>query len=329
MIPNEMAALVAAARSEYDTALTGAGWAEADTRVLRVGGRERIQWLHKLITADIEHLNAGQGTRGALLDAKGHFVADFTALVEAQSVLLLVDPLAKDELLNTLRRYIIREKVELFDESDAWGLFTLIGADSDEAVEKIFHARAPEAPFNFVPVERDGAKLIHSARARVRSTDILISAISRERIRSTLDATLQLTVELLEVLRIEAGLPRWGIDFDSNTLALEIPDVLSVRVDQGCYVGQEVVARIVHRGHVNRHLRGLKFEAPTLPARGDTIWHNSNQVGSITSVASSPTFGAIGLGYVRREVAEPGTRLRVASRGGEISAVVAKLPFDK
>ncbi|MGB8644496.1 MAG: glycine cleavage T C-terminal barrel domain-containing protein, partial [Anaerolineae bacterium] len=128
------------------------------------------------------------------------------------------------------------------------------------------------------------------------------------------------------VLRVEAGLPRWGVDFDSGTLALEIPDVMSIRVDQGCYVGQEVVARLVHRGHVNRHLVGLRFEGAPLPTLGQSILNADTAVGTITSAVDSPRFGAIALGYVRREVSEPGTVLRV---GEALPARVVELPFKE
>jgi folate-binding protein YgfZ len=143
-------------------------------------------------------------------------------------------------------------------------------------------------------------------------------------LRTALASVPYLTSQTLETLRVEAGIPRWGVDFDTTTLALEIPNVLEVRVDQGCYVGQEVVARIVHRGHVNRHLLGLKFDGSECPARSDVIFHDGKEVGSITSSAYSPRFGALGLGYVRREV-EPETVVYV---GKNRQARIVNLPFQ-
>jgi folate-binding protein YgfZ len=132
----------------------------------------------------------------------------------------------------------------------------------------------------------------------------------------------ELDAATLETLRIEAGLPKWGADFDETTLALEIPDGMQIRVDQGCYVGQEVVARIVHRGHVNRYLRGIQLVGETLPSPGEPIQSGSVEVGQITSAALSPRRGAVALGYVRREI-EPGTQVRV----NDIPATVLELPF--
>src|SRR5262249_27852675 len=141
-------------------------------------------------------------------------------------------------------------------------------------------------------------------------------------LREALNGVPEISQDILDTLRIEAGLPRWGVDFDETTLALEIPDVMQIRVDQGCYVGQEVVARIVHRGHVNRHLRGLQFRSDALPACGDAIEFNGAQVGQITSAAHSPFRGNIALGYVRREV-QVGADVQVNGA----TAQVLELPF--
>ncbi|MGB8647124.1 MAG: hypothetical protein WCF84_17945, partial [Anaerolineae bacterium] len=225
----------------YEVVAAHAGKAPALVSVLQVTGRDRIQWLHKLVTADVEHLAAGQGARGALLEAKGHFVADFVILAFAESILLLVEPGAREILLNDLRRYIIREKVQVADESDRWQLWTVVGPESDVAVLRAFGQTAPAPPFHWTRAEWQGTALdlFHHPRAVFPATDILAPVEVGDGLSRALDVP-EITPALLEVLRVEAGLPRWGVDFDSGTLALEIPDVMSIRVDQGCYVGQEV-----------------------------------------------------------------------------------------
>jgi tRNA-modifying protein YgfZ len=312
--------------SEYQAVVAGAGWRESEPGLLRVTGRDCTQWLHKLITADVEHLAVGQGVRAALLEAKGHFVAEFVALMLQDAILLLVDGETKEALLNNLRHYVFREKVQVGDETGAWRLVTLIGGGSDELTARLLGRRAPDTPYYFALGESNGvqALLVRSVRAPVPAADVLIPAQAWDDLRAVLDSIPALSAATCEVLRIEAGQPRWGVDFDSSTLALEIPKVLSVRVDQGCYVGQEVVARIVHRGHVNRQLVGLKMDGERLPARGDPILSDGSPVGSVTSAAQSPHLGAIALGYVRREVSEPGTTLQV---GSDLQAHVVDLPF--
>lgn len=305
-----------------------AGWAELDAGVIDVTGPERTRWLHKIVTADIEGLRVGQGTRAALLEAKGHVVADFTALIDEESVLLLTEPKATVPLLENLSRYIIREKLKLNDASANWRLFSIMGKDSDAITGEIFSKAAPPEPFSYVQPRVADAKayVIRNGRAIVPVTDVLVRRSEGERVRRMLAGFPEIPIEAMEVMRIEAGRPVWGIDFDGSTLALEMPDVLAVRVDQGCYVGQEVVARLVHRGHVNRILMGLAFERSDPPLRRDILFREGRDVGTITSAAHSPRFGSIGLGYVRREFSEPGTWLEL---GDHSRLQVVKIPFEE
>jgi folate-binding protein YgfZ len=323
----KMLSLEARMETDYGIALEHAGWAELQVGVIRVAGSDRVQWLHRIVTADVEHLGFGRGTHAALLDAKGHFVADFIALVEQESILLLTEPAPTGHLLDGLRRYIIREKVKLTDGTGEWGLFTLVGKESDRVTARLFSQAAPEPPYSFANAQlvASNVQLIRSQRARLPVTDILFPSDARDHVRKALDTIPEFGNEVLEIMRIEAGLPRWGIDFDSSTLVLEITDVLSVRVDQGCYVGQEVVARLVHRGHVNRKLVGLRFEGDAPPSRGELILDGDKEVGSVTSAAISPRFGTIGLGFVRREVSEIGAVLHL---GNHLRVHVVKLPFE-
>lgn len=310
--------------SMYETVIAKAGWKDIPIGILRMEGPDAIKWLHKIVTADVEHLQTGQGARSALLDAKGHFVADFTLLRDGAVVGAFVDMAARDTLLNTFRRYIIRDKVTLTDVSERWRCVTIVGTQAAMRVEQILETPAPSQLYHWVWGHRDetAARVVRSARARVPAFDIMIPAAGLPDLHAALTDVPQISDELLETLRIEAGLPRWGKDFDSNTLALEIPDVMQIRVDQGCYVGQEVVARITHRGHVNRHLRGLHLQFRELPPEGQAIQFDGIDVGNVTSAARSPMLGNIALGYVRRHV-EVGAEVQV--NGG--TARVVELPF--
>lgn len=315
-------------RTEYVAALNHSTWAEVPTGVVTVNGPDRAIWLHKIITAEVENLVPGQGVRAALLDAKGHFSADFVLLVESDAILLLTQPDAASPLMRALRRYIIREKAHLSDSSRNWRLVTIIGPESDAMVQTAFGAVAPQAPFCFAR-SSDGAgtfRLIRAARARVPATDVLAPVEETAKLEDALSRLPESDAALLEILRMEAGLPEWGADFDPSTLALEIPPVHDVRVDQGCYVGQEVVARLVHRGHVNRRLVGLVFDAPEPPSSRTPLFQKDKEVGFVTSSASSPSFGMIGLGYVRREASEEGTVLQV---GEQAHARIVKFPIEE
>lgn len=310
--------------TSYETVIENAGWTNIPFGVMRIEGPDALKWLHKIVTADVERLQTGQGTRSALLDAKGHFVADFLILRDGDALGALVDISARATLLNALRRYIFREKVTVSDVTDRWMCLSLIGNRAEPVVERVLETRVPTELYDWV-WGRQGitaARVVRSARARVPSYDLMVPVSGVPDLRAAFKDVPEIPEQLLETLRIEAGLPRWGVDFDESTLALEIPDVMQIRVDQGCYVGQEVVARIVHRGHVNRHLRGLRIETDALPPRGQVIQFDGVEVGAVTSAARSPVLGNIALGFVRRHV-EPGAEVQLF----RAPARVVELPF--
>src|SRR5581483_6322609 len=222
------------------------------------------------------------------------------------------------------RRYIIREQVKLTDVTGRWQCIAIIGKDAAAVVERLLETPAPTQLYDWVwgHIGETAARVVRTARARVPAYDVMIPVSGAAELRTALETYPVLDESTLETLRIEVGLPKWGVDFDQTTLALEIPDVMQIRVDQGCYVGQEVVARIVHRGHVNRELCGLRIEGDALPTRGEAIRFDGIEVGAVTSSAHSPMLGNISLGYVRRHV-EPGSQVQLQ----KTPARVVELPF--
>ena len=135
----------------------------------------------------------------------------------------------------------------------------------------------------------------------------------------------------LEIVRIEAGLPRFGADMDESNLASETGiEARAISYTKGCYIGQEVINKLRTFAHVNRTLCGLRLadDLKALPSRGDKLFRDDKEVGCVTSALASPKFRRnIALGYVRRECNGPETELVLRASGGESSAVVVALPF--
>ena len=132
----------------------------------------------------------------------------------------------------------------------------------------------------------------------------------------------------LEWLRVEAGWPWFGVDFDEDNLLLEALTPDHVSFTKGCYVGQEVVIRIEHQGHLNKKLRGLVLEGATVPAPGSVIRLADRTVGQVTSAVRSPTLDrVIALGYLRRDCWEQGTRVRIDADPAPLEAESVALPF--
>jgi folate-binding protein YgfZ len=132
----------------------------------------------------------------------------------------------------------------------------------------------------------------------------------------------------LEWLRVEAGWPWFGVDCDEANLLMESLTPDHVSLTKGCYVGQEVVIRIEHQGHLNKKLCGLALDGEAMPACGAGIFLGDRQVGQVTSALRSPALGrAIALGYLRRECWEPGTRVRIDADPEPLGAASSVLPF--
>jgi folate-binding protein YgfZ len=134
----------------------------------------------------------------------------------------------------------------------------------------------------------------------------------------------------LNLLRVEAGIPWYGVDMDESRIVLEVGLEHALSFKKGCYLGQEVVERATARGHVNRKLSGLLVHGDTIPISGDKLFHDSQEVGWITSAINSPRLGRpIALAYVRREHLAPGTQLRIDRQGTPVIAEVTTLPFAR
>jgi folate-binding protein YgfZ len=136
--------------------------------------------------------------------------------------------------------------------------------------------------------------------------------------------------QALETARIEAGVPRFGADMDETNLAPEAGiEARAISYSKGCYIGQEVIARVRTYGQVAKALRGLKLpdDLKSLPARGDKLFHDGKEVGYVTSAATSPVLKNIALGYVRKEVNQIGTKLTVRAVDGELAAEIVETPF--
>jgi folate-binding protein YgfZ len=189
------------------------------------------------------------------------------------------------------------------------------------------------APYDHLDVTADGAPITIA-----RSPDIGIEGyelfapfeqVDRLWERAITDGAMPAGLDAWEIARVEAGRPEWGIDIDDTTIPQEanFDDLDAISYTKGCYIGQEVVARVHFRGHVNRHLRGLRAASVDAPPTGAQLIDDSgNHVGDVRSAVASPRLGGIAIGMVRREVA-PGVSLNAKWEGGERRVDVTALPF--
>lgn len=311
--------------------------------LIEVTGADRVGWLNGMVSNDVAALGPGHASgdcHALLLTHRGAIIADLHVVWRADRFWLLVARDAVAGTLTALEKFIVADDVTLTDASDAHAQWTLEGPAAaqilaalavDATLEPGADAAIAGQPVTLVPMGLSGEwarRLIAPAAGA--------DAVERAVLEAGAAFSLALgDDEALEVLRVEAGSPRQGFELHDDVLPAEARLDAAISTTKGCYVGQEIVARLRSRGHVNHLLVGLRFDSaadatPAVPAApagppaaGTELRAGDKRTGELTSVASSPRVGGIALGYVRREHSDPGTEL---DAGGQ-RAVVAALPF--
>jgi len=306
--------------SEHEAVRTSVGMVDRSARgFLAVTGSDRLRWLQGLVSNDLRML--GEDRRGlplCFLNATGHTVSDGVAVYRGNAILLDLPACNRTRVFEWLQQYIIAEDVEVVDQTGYLACISLQG---------------PKAAEIALPSEGEGKVVVAADHTGEGGYDIYLPAehagATWEQLRG--QGCRPVGELASEVLRIEAGIPRYGAELTSDTFPLECGLRAShISADKGCYVGQEVIARILSRGHTNRCLTGLLFDGDTVPQPGTPVQMIASEgqnlsAGVITSSCRSLSLGApIALAMVRREMARPGQRL--ATPSGE-RALVTELPF--
>ncbi|NIR44522.1 MAG: aminomethyl transferase family protein [Gemmatimonadetes bacterium] len=303
-----------------------------DRRFVRIRGDRRAEMLNGLVTNEVLGL-ADAGRHAMLLTAKGRVLTDMRVFPEADALLLEVPDAGLTNLLATFKRYLPPIYATFENVSESLAQIGLYGPQAAAAAVELTGGEPPAGTHGCREMDLDGgpALIVRERRLPVDGIELTVLSaglgVLAERALAACEALggRPAGLEALDVLRVEAGLPAYGRDMDERVLAQETGLEDAISHDKGCYLGQEVVARIHFRGHVNRTLRGLEFDDETADA-GAALRDDDKQVGQVTSSVESPDLGPIGLGYVRREV-EPGARLGWSAGDREGEATVRALPF--
>ncbi|MHB8839216.1 MAG: CAF17-like 4Fe-4S cluster assembly/insertion protein YgfZ [Gemmatimonadaceae bacterium] len=323
--------------AEYAQLRSDAGLVDHSDRVrMTFTGAQAAATLTGLVTNDVLALQPGHGQYAAALTAKGKVIADVRIFQrDAEQFLVDVPAAAGAGFTAMVRKYV---NPRLARYTDISATVSCLGVAGPHARQVVAHALAcSPATFDLLPPYANCAlpfadESVMVARAAdygdVDGFDCFVSAAASDALRTALLASgaVPASAAAVDVLRIEAGWPAWGVDMNEETLAQEarLDELDAISYTKGCYTGQEVVARVHFRGHVNRVLRGLRLDAPA----GDDarVFADDADVGSVRSRAVSPRLGAIALAMLRREL-EPGTPVTVRSSAGDTAAIVATLPF--
>jgi folate-binding protein YgfZ len=286
---------------------------------LTISGSEAAEYLQGQLTNDVEALSPGDGQYAALLDRKGHMQADMRVVrTSAEEIWIDTEPEALAAAQRHLETYKIGRDVAIAALTAERAILSLIGPRS---VEIAATAALPEHASETASVGGVDCLAVGTAGG----IDLIAKSGEAARLREALTGAgaVEVGSEAAEVVRIEAGAPRFGAEMSAETMPAEAGIVeRAISFTKGCYIGQEPVARLHYKGRPNRHLRGLELSAPAAP--GASLQLGEKEVGRIGSACVSPARGPIALAIVRRE-AEPGAELVVGEDG--VTARVVDLPF--
>jgi folate-binding protein YgfZ len=288
---------------------------------LEILGADRHRFLNAYVTCDVKSLSPGEGAYGFVTTHQGRILSDLVVTALEDRLWLLLPPGQDEAVARHLRKYILADRVEVLPLEDMRPV-TLIGPRAAEALGDA--GPPPPGDWRHVRARVHGTEveLQRSGRLGAEAYTLWVSAsIAGPLIEGLLEdpAVRPVGVEALEVLRAEAGIPSFGKDFGPENFPQETGAEEAVSYTKGCYLGQEVVARIHYRGGVQKTLRGLVFEGPT-PTPGTPLLHDGRAAGVATTVVESVALGRpIGLAILHRRAAEPGTRLEV--QGGGVAEV--------
>ena len=301
------------------------------------GGAEGADFLHRMTTNDIKGLRPGHGLINLLLTVQGKLVADMRVFHTGECLLLDFDPCCFDAALESFSKYRLSTKFDLIAENEIASL-GLLGPGSPALL-----ASLAEGPASLQEDMENTALPVAGANVRAILTtyhgaegyelwaerELLFKIIARLEETASPQAIGWIGWRTIKALRVEAGIPWFGVDMDGTNFPQEVLMEGAVSFTKGCYLGQETVARIKYRGHVNKTLVGLRFESSEVPAAGNKILSQEREVGWITSAVRTPGLDQpIGLGFVRRGFGEPGIRLQTVSSSGSIKTEVVALPFQ-
>jgi folate-binding protein YgfZ len=283
---------------------------------LALTGRDRASFLHSLLTNDIALLGTGQGVYAAYLTPQGRMISDMRVIETGDRMLLNVERSVAGPLADRFEKLIFSEDVQAKEVSDL-AILGVYGPSAARMIQNATGISVAELTNQYDNITSDSLTIVRDDALGVPGYDLYVPAGDTDALCAKLveAGAVEASEDTGETLRIEAGRPRFGVDMDTDTIPLEAGlENRAISFTKGCYVGQEVIVRVMHRGHgrVARRLVSIVLPNGTVPAHGDKIHAGERVVGEITSATASPRLGApLALGYVQRDHATAGTELTV------------------
>jgi len=323
---------------EYEALRTHVGLLDYSIQALiEIRGADRVDFLHRLLTNDIKGLVPGGGCQAALLNPSGKLIAPVLVLAQENALWLMCQMPHAPTIMQQLEHYHFSEQVTCTNHERASAVLALQGPRTIAILTDFFgRVISLPQPGDHVTVsfEQIPAWIVRHSLIQEIGVLCLIEARHAQTMWEALQRwgpsdVLRVGWEALNVSRIEAGIPWWGVDMDETNLLPETGvDAGLVSDAKGCYVGQEIVARLRTYGSVSKRLVGLRLRSPHIPERMDGIVRGDEPLGHVTSACDSPALRCpIALGYVKRPSYEPSTPVEIVRGAERLPATVVTLPF--
>jgi folate-binding protein YgfZ len=311
----------------YQAARDSAALAEKDWfGIVRLSGGERASWLQGMVTNDVQKLLPGEGCYAAHLTPQGKIVAHMHVLADDDALWLSLERASIPGLLSAFDKLLIMEDVQVVDVSNDYSVLAVLGPKGRTAIEswlgEPLNLTGKYAHLKFEDSRVVNSDLGYEVWVPRGEADKVLRFIANSGATAIDHGT-------WDVFRTELGIPVYGVDIDETTTMPEIGET-GISYEKGCYIGQEVVAKVKYIGHVNRRFTGMTFSGTEIPLLKSPIRKGGRDVGYVTTALFSPGLNRpIALGFVGRAAYVPGTEVEVASGDKLLPASIVELPFKK
>jgi folate-binding protein YgfZ len=306
----------------------------AERIVIRMSGDDRASFLHGMCSNDIKGLNPGGLVSVLFLTERAHLIAEATVWATADALLLEMERALWPAVRAHLERFLVADDVELEESGDAVKYDSVIQIDGPHAaaaVAAVFgEPAALPGAWRFGEAE-GGALVAQVTRWGAPAFTILMARADAPEIVARLSTgvreLLEVSIDAAEIVRVESGAARVGVDTNDKTIALEARMEPAISFSKGCYIGQETIERATARGALKRRLMGLKLDGARVPAADARVMLAGKDVGHLSSPLRSPRLGVLALAVLHHSAWAPGTAVTIDDADGEIAAAVSELPF--
>ncbi|HYK87722.1 MAG TPA: aminomethyltransferase family protein [Acidobacteriota bacterium] len=326
----------AGARSEYEAVRQQAGALDLSyLGKLSATGRDRVRYFHSMLSNDIRNLRDGTGCHATLLTHQGRLESDLYVYSFPEELWVECPPAGADRLFETLNKYIVGDQVLVEDMSDQLAVLSLQGSHSRELLERSVGTSLEDLPLlGHKSIETASGRWVvaHRDRTGCDGYDLWLPSGEASRVWTRwldFDGIPPVGHLALNWLRTEAGIPWFGSDMGTENLPMEFGLDSAISTTKGCYRGQEIVTRILHRGHLDRRLGAVSVNSTVVPTRGAEVRVQGARAGAVTSAILSPRLGRpLALAILKLDCLKPGTAVEVAYGEASHPGEVVSLPLS-